>query len=327
MPRIRRPRFGSMQFWPRKRAKKEAARVRSSASSPEAQLLGFAGYKVGMTHAIVSDNRPNSPTKGEPNMCPLTVIECPPLKAISARFYKHSVDGARVVADVLADKLDKELGKVIILPKKVKKKIEEISSYDAIKIIVATQPQLTSIGKKKPQLFEVALGGKKDKQLAYAKNILGKEIQLTDIFSGGQQIDIHSLTTGKGYQGPVKRFGIGLRHHKSEKGRRGPGTLGGWVGQAHFMYRVAHAGQMGYQLRTEHNKQIMKIEDNVKAVNPKGGFINYGVVKNPCLLVKGGIIGPKKRLIRFTVARRPNKYIQKEAAPITYLSLASKQGV
>ena len=80
MPTTRKPRKGSMQFWPRKRAKKQTARVRSWASSKEIKPLGFAGYKAGMTHAIVIDNRQKSLTKGEKISTPVTVIECPVIK-------------------------------------------------------------------------------------------------------------------------------------------------------------------------------------------------------------------------------------------------------
>jgi len=82
------PRSGSMQFWPRKRAKKETPRVRSWAKSDEPSILGFAGYKAGMTHILFTDNRPNSKTKGEEVSFPVTVIECPPIKIASIRLYK-----------------------------------------------------------------------------------------------------------------------------------------------------------------------------------------------------------------------------------------------
>jgi len=44
-------------------------------------------------------------------------------------------------------------------------------------------------------------------------------------------VDSKTFTKGKGFQGPVKRFGISLRSHKSEKVIRGPGSLGPWKGQ------------------------------------------------------------------------------------------------
>ncbi len=319
MPKTRRPRFGSLQFYPRKRAKKEIARVRSWANLSEPKLLGFAGYKVGMTHAMITDNRKHSMTKGETIFCPITILECPPLKAVSIRFYKKTPDGLKAVSDVFADNLDKELERKIILPRKKKTKIEDIKDFDDITLIVQTQPKLTSIGKKKPELFEVAIGGKKEEKLKYAKEILGKEINVKDIFKEGQQVDIHAVTKGKGIQGPVKRFGISLKSHKSEKNRRNPGSLGPWCGQINIMWRVAHAGQTGYFQRTEYNKWLIKIDEKLE--NPKGGFIKYGLVKNPCVLLKGSIPGPRKRLIRFNFPIRPNKKIPSEPPVIKSLNL------
>ena len=91
------------------------------------------------------------------------------------------------------------------------------------------------------------------------------------------------------------------------------------------MYRVAHAGQMGYHQRTEYNKWILKISSNPEELKMKGGFIHYGNVKNSYILIKGSLPGPKKRLIRFNKALRPNKKIPNEAPSIEYVSLESKQ--
>jgi len=339
MPTTRRPRKGSMQFWPRKKAKRQTARVRSWATSNETKPLGFAGYKAGMTHAMVIDNRAKSLTKGEKISTPITIIECPAVKAAAIRFYKKDYKGLKVISEIFADKLDKELSKKISIPKKAKNKIEDMSEtqgvsehaqkssisdikdYDDIRLLVYTQPKLTGIGKKKPELFEIAIGGKKEEKLNYAKEKLGKEIKIDEIFKEGEQVDIHAVTKGKGFQGPVKRFGIGLRSHKSEKTKRGPGTLGGWKAQGHFMYRVAHAGQTGYHLRTEYNKQILKISSKLEEVKTKAGFSHYGFVKNQFVLLRGSIAGPAKRLIRFNVATRPNKHMTKDAPEIKYIRL------
>lgn len=326
MPKTKSPRHGSLQFWPRKRAKKETARVRSWAKVQEAKLLGFAGYKVGMTHIFYTDNISHSLTKGQDISCPVTVIECPPLKTVSIKFYKKTTHGLALSGEIFADKLDKELVRKITMPKKIKKKIEDIKEYDDIRLLVATQPKLTGIGKKKPELFEVAIGGKKEEKLKYIQEKLGRDIYVHEILSGGQQIDIHGVTKGKGFQGPVKRFGIGLQSHKTEKTRRGPGSLGPWCGQGHVMWKVAHAGKMGYHLRTEYNKLILKIGNNKEEINQNGGFIKYGLVKNPYILLKGSTIGPIKRLLRFNFAIRPNKQVQQEAPSISYISLTSKQG-
>lgn len=311
-----------MQFWPRVRARYVYARVRNWPTSKESKLLGFAGYKVGMTHLLINDNRANSLTKGTEVSYPTTIIECPPLKTASIRFYKNTQDGAKLAAEIFADSLDRELERKITIPKK---KGKEIYDFDFLRLLCYTQPKLTSIGKKRPEIFEVAIGGNKEQQISYAKEKLGKEISVNEVFKEGQQLDVHSLTKGKGFQGPMKRFGIQLRHHKSEKSRRNPGTLGPWKAQGHVMWRTAHAGKMGYNLRTEYNKQVLKIGNKIDEINAKGGFVNYGFVKNSYILLKGSIAGHQKRLIRFTEAIRSKKIIE-EAPQITYTSTESKQG-
>ncbi len=325
MPTTRKPRAGSLQFWPRKRAKKETARVRSYKKSKENKLLGFPGYKVGMTHVLYVDNRKTSLTKGNQISCPVTVIECPNIKIASIRFYKNSPStyGIRLIGEVFADKLDKELSRKIKINKS-KKKVDDFKDFDEIRVNIYTQPKLTGIGKKKPELFELRIGGNKEDQLKYAKENLGKEISVSDIFKPGQQIDAHSVTKGKGYQGVVKRYGVGLRSHKSEKSRRE--SVKSSEGIAKIKFTAPMAGRMGYHLRTEFNKWIIKIADNAKEINPKGGFINYGIVKNNYILIKGSIPGPKKRLIILTDPMRSNKLIPSNAPDITHISLDSKQG-
>jgi large subunit ribosomal protein L3 len=318
------PRHGSMQFWPRVKAKRPQARIKSWNDSFQG-VLGFAGYKVGMTHLMITDNKATSKTKGTDIACPATIIECPPLKVASVRFYKNNIYGTQPLSQINAEKLDKELAKRISLPKKPAKKFEDIKEYDDITIVVYTQPKLTIIGKKKPELFEMGLGGKLEDKVKLAKELLGKEISIDEVFKGGEQVDIHAITKGKGFQGPVKRFGITLRSHKSEKSVRNPGSLGGWKAQGHVMYRIAHAGQMGYHQRTEYNKHLLKIGTDAKEVQEKGGFLRYGIIKNKYVLVKGSLPGSKKRLIKFSHSIRPNKLIPKEAPSIPLINTDSKQ--
>ena len=59
MPTKRWPRRGSLQYWPRKRAKSPVARVKAWANVKDPILLGFAGYKAGMTHVMAVDNTKN----------------------------------------------------------------------------------------------------------------------------------------------------------------------------------------------------------------------------------------------------------------------------
>lgn len=311
-----------MQFWPRVTSRYIYSRIRNWPTCKEAKPLGFAGYKVGMTHLLITDNRPHSLTKGTEIFCPATIVECPPLKTAAIRFYKNTQNGLKLNDQLFSDILDKELQRKITT---IKKKKEETREFDLIRLLCYTQPKLTGIGKKKPEIFEIGIGGNKEQQLAYAKEKLGKEINVSEAFKEGQLLDIHSLTKGKGFQGPVRRFGVQLRHHKSEKSRRNPGSLGAWNAQGHIMWRVAHAGKTGNYLRTEYNKQLIKIGSNSNEINVKGGFLNYGIVKNTHILVKGSVAGAQKRLIRLTDAIRPKQYLT-EAPPIVYVSTESKQG-
>lgn len=323
MPRIRTPRQGSMQYWPRKRAADIVARVRTWTQAKEAKLLGFAGYKVGMTHVLAVDNRPTSISKGEEVQFPVTVVECPPLKVISVLLYKSDAYGSHCVGQINAEKFDKEVSRKMNLPKKPSKKPDE-REISEVRILVHTQPKLTGIGKKTVEVFELGIGGKPEEKLAFAKSLLGKEVKVSDVFSEGQLVDSVSVTKGKGLQGPVKRFGLALRSHKSEKTKRGPGSLGPWHGFRG--YRSPHQGQMGFQQRMEFNKQILRISDDVKKINPKGGFVRYGVIKNQYLLVKGSIGGPHKRLVTFTAPRRAfSVKLPKEAPTLAYVSTSSKQ--
>jgi large subunit ribosomal protein L3 len=321
MGKSHRPRRGSMQYWPRKRAKRAYARVKTFAHFKEAKLAGFCGYKVGMTHLLITDNKSTSMTKGQNIFCPVTIIECPPIKTASILFYKKTTNGLQLASAFMASNLDKELKRKTILPKKTKKKIEDFKpeEFDDIAVLVYTQPKLTTIGKKKPELFRLALGGSIQEKFEWAKTNLGKDIQISDILKEGQSVDAHAITKGKGFQGPVKRFGVAIRQHKSEKTKRGPGNLGAWHPH-HGNFTVAHAGQMGYHQRTEYNKWLIKIGKNPEEINSKSGFKRYGLVKNNYVLIKGSISGPAKRLIILINPIRPNKKIPSQAPAISYVS-------
>ncbi|MDP2750065.1 MAG: 50S ribosomal protein L3 [Nanoarchaeota archaeon] len=334
MGKAHKPRCGSLMVWPRKRARRSYARLRHQSIKAlhhkDAKPIGFGGYKAGMTHVMLVENRAKSPSKGQVVSYPVTVIECPPLKVMSIRAYKRDNCGMRVSTEILSDKIGKDAARKIDIPKKVDtaKKVQEIEAklgeYGDIKVIVHTQPRLIGF-KKKPDVFELALGGNIKDKFAWAKEHLGKEITVEQILSAGQQVDAHGITKGKGFQGPVARFGVALRHHKSEKARRNPGNLGAWTPK-HVGYEVAHAGQMGYHQRTDYNKQLLKISSKPEEINPQGGFLRYGMVKNSCLLVKGSVPGPLKRMIILTVSIRPDKLMPKDAPTVEHINTDSKQG-
>jgi large subunit ribosomal protein L3 len=230
-----------------------------------------------------------------------------------------------VSSEVFADKVEKELGRKLNIPKKTGRKIDDFKAedYADIRILVYTQPKLAGVGKKMPEVFEMGIGGKMQDRLAYAKNVLGRELRVGDFAKEGSVVDVHSVTKGKGVQGPVRRFGVSLRSHKSEKAVRNPGNVGPWTGPA--SWRVAHAGKTGFNQRTEYNKWVVRIGDDPKDVSPKGGFTHYGAMKTQYMLIKGSLPGPSRRLVIMSDARRASKGISKEAPSIVYIDVEAKK--
>ncbi|MDR3291638.1 MAG: 50S ribosomal protein L3 [Methanobrevibacter sp.] len=336
MTRHHQPRKGSVAYSPRKRSAKETPRIKSWPKNDQPKLLGFAGYKVGMTHLMIVDNEKNSPTEGMEISTAATVLEVPPIVIMGVRAYEKDTKEFKVITEVIADDLDETLSRKISLPKSYNKseaitKIRDALDYTAeIKILVHTNPKLTSLPKKKPEIFESGIGGKTiEEKLNTAIELLGKEIRATDVFSEGQFVDSIAVTKGKGFQGPVKRFGVRIQYGKAARSSKGRhvGSIGPWS-PSRTMWTVAQAGQMGYHKRTEFNKKILKIGDvsQVNEVNPDGGFIKYGLLKNDFILVKGSLPGPSKRLVILREAIRYNGKLN-EAPQINYISTKSKQGV
>ena len=327
MTKRHKPRAGSLAFVPRKRAKRETPRIHSWPSGKG--ILGFAGYKAGMTHILAIDDRKNSPTSGMEIFIPVTVVDMPPMFVAGIRAYSNGYSGQETFTDILCEKPSTDLKKKLKIPKKIdtkkergdiKKNIDKISD---IRLIVHTQPKQTSLSKKVPDMMELALSGDINEKLEFAEKHLGSEIKVRDVFNENQIVDVTSVTKGKGFQGVIKRKGTRKQPRKSSKKRRHLGTGGAWH-PVRKLWREPQSGQLGYHTRTEYNKAIIKIGNNGSDVTPAGGFLHYGLIKGDYILLSGSIPGPAKRLIRFTYPRRPYKEVQFR---VSYISKESKQGV
>jgi large subunit ribosomal protein L3 len=105
----------------------------------------------------------------------------------------------------------------------------------------------------------MGVSGKDNKtKYEYLKGIIGKEIKISDVFQNGQLIDVSGITRGKGIEGPITRFGVKRKQHKSRKSVRALGTLGP-ISPAVVMYSVPRQGQRGFHQRTEYNKIILLV--------------------------------------------------------------------
>ena len=195
-----------------------------------------------------------------------------------------------------------------------------------VRLIVSTQPALVkSVSSKTPEIMEVALaGGDNASKLDWAEERLGGAITLDDVYETGQEIDVVGVTKGKGWQGAIKRWGIKLLSHKNSKRRRQGGNMGDF-GTGYVRKTIRQAGQVGYHNRTELNKRILRVSNPEESdITPAGGFLNYGEVTNPYMIIQGSLPGPSKRILRFRDAIRPRP--AKPEVDITYVSTSSKQG-
>ncbi len=298
-------RHGSLQFYPRVRAKEFLPSVNwnSILLKKEPGLLGFVGYKVGMMSAYVKDNTANSLTKGKRIIVPVTILECPTIKILSIRFYKNK----KITGEVMNKVSDKELKRMIKLPKNIHKKIEDFreGEYDDIRLVVYSEVKKTGI-KKTPDIVEIGVAGELSQKLEFAKNNFFKEISVKDFIKEGI-VDVRGVTKGKGLQGTVKRFGLTLKGHKSEKGQRTLGSGGPWH-PSRVDFTQPRAGQMGFFTRVVYNNKIIFIgSSNEKDINPSSGFNRFGKIKSDYILLQGSVQGPQKRQLLITMPLRPTK--------------------
>ncbi|MFX0068218.1 MAG: 50S ribosomal protein L3 [Promethearchaeota archaeon] len=333
MPRKHRPKSGSLAYLPRGRAARHVGRVRNwPEHDGEPTILGFAGYKAGMTHVILVDERPESPYYGHELIRAVTVLDSPPLTVCGIKGYKRTQYGLKTLGEVWAPELSSDLKRTLPVPKEydsdgaLEKLSENLNGFAEIRAIMHTQPRLAAVPTKRPAVFENMIGGGTiQDRFEYIKNLLGKEVKIRDILKEGNYVDVIAITKGKGFQGPVKRWGIKILPRKSRKTKRGVGAIGPWH-PARVMYSVPRAGQMGYHQRVEVNKRILKIGEDGKEISPAGGFLQYGIIKGPYVIIEGTLPGPVKRLIRLRYPIRTPTEVAEKPPEISIVSTSSKQG-
>jgi len=307
------PRHGSLAFRPRARASSIVPAIKTwpQIVSDKPTLLGFAAFKAGMIHVITVDDREKTPNYGKPMFNAATVLASTEALICGFRAYCKKQGVLYVLSEAYTEKLPKDLArKVRIKPKpfndvvkKFEKYLDEIVLFTAFMYI---SPKDVGLSQKKPILFEVEVGGGDIKsQFEYLKSIVGKKLKISDIFKPGMHIDVSAVSKGKGFEGPVTRFGVKRKQHKSRKSVRAIGVLGPWH-PATVTYTVPRAGQMGYHRRTEYNKRIILMSNSKdKQITPKGGFPHFGVVNGDYIVLKGSIPGPAKRAVKLRLPIRP----------------------
>ena len=119
-----------------------------------------------------------------------------------------------------------------MIKSKNKQDLPEYSEKDFKKIkevyaLIAVIPKNAGLEQKKPYVFEISVsGGNIKKQFEFVKELLGKEVKINQVFESGLAVDTAAITKGKGWEGPITRWGVKKKQHKSRKSVREVGSLG-----------------------------------------------------------------------------------------------------
>ncbi|MCL4383789.1 MAG: 50S ribosomal protein L3 [Candidatus Marsarchaeota archaeon] len=308
---------GSLQYWPRKRARKRLPRIRSyNNHGSENCFSNIIGYKVGMRQLTLIDDSQSSSKGLEVNKA-CTFVEIPKLEVYGLRFYKKDniTNYSNTYQEIHNQAIcqnNLNMKKIKINETKINEFKQKLNEFSDISALLVAYPGTISIGQHKVVKFEAKIVGKNIQQkFDFAANFFGKEIKASDIFKNGEFIDVTSISKGKGWQGAIKRHGVSRLNHKATQKTRHVGVLGSF-GIGRVLYSVPHSGQLGFNYRTEYSKRILKIAND--KIETNSGFLNYGNIKNEYIIIEGSIPGPVKRLVRIRKTMR-NKNMREIKEP------------
>jgi len=364
--KFERPRHGSLGFLPRKRARRHRGKIKAypkDDQSKQPHLTAYMGYKAGMTHILRDVDKPGSKAHKKEVVEAVTVLETPPLRVVGVVGYVETAQGLRALTTVWAEHLNDEVkrrfyknwykSKKKAFSRYVKKyadgqkditaELDRIKQYcQVVRVIAHTQIRKVKIQQKRAHMCEIQVnGGSVEDKVAYATGLFEKEVPVDAVFAKDEMIDVIGVSKGRGYDGVITRWGCTRLPRKSHRGLRKVACIGAWH-PAKVQWTVPRAGQNGYHHRTEMNKKIYKIgksinevENNAttefdlteKSINPVGGWPHYGLVREDYLILKGCVIGPKKRVITLRKALFEQTFRNaQEEVTLKFIDTSSKFG-
>lgn len=358
------PRHGSLGFRPRKRSAHNRGKVKSFPKDDKTKpphLTAFMGFKAGMTHVVRDVDRPMSKLLHKKEILEtVTILETPPMVVVGIVGYTETPHGLRSRVTVWANHLSEEVRRRFY-KNWYKSKRKAFTKYAArmaadkgdmerqlarikkmcsvVRVLAHTQPRLVPTGQKKAHLMEIQVnGGSVAEKVNFAVKLFEKPVPVSAVFQMDECIDTIGITRGKGFSGVIKRFGVRHLPRKTHKGLRKVACIGAWH-PARVSWTVARAGQLGYHHRTEMNKKIYRLgvgaarngmtdfDLTSKPITPLGGFPHYGVVNNDFVMLKGCVMGPKKRVITLRKAIfPPMDRGALEKINLKFIDTASKMG-
>mmetsp|Transcript_11715 Transcript_11715/g.14780 ORF Transcript_11715/g.14780 Transcript_11715/m.14780 type:complete len:391 (+) Transcript_11715:42-1214(+) len=360
------PRHGSLGFLPKKRTKRHSGRIRSfphdNDKSAPPHLTAFRGYKAGMTHIVRGVDRPGALMHKREVVDAVSIVETPPMVAVGIVGYVETPSGLRTLTTVFAEHLSDEFkrrcyknwykSKKKAYSKYSKKYEDGAKDIDhelnrikkfctVVRVIAHTQVSKLNLRIKKAHIMEIQVNGGADAaaKVDFAKGLFEKEITVDSVFAKDENIDVLGVTKGHGFEGVTTRWGVSRLPRKTHRGLRKVACIGSWH-PARVSTTVARAGQNGYFHRTELNKKVYRIgkkEDTAscktpsdlteKGITPMGGFPHYGEVNEDWIMLKGAIVGVKKRplIMRKSMMNHSSRK-HLEAIDIKFIDTSSKLG-
>jgi large subunit ribosomal protein L3e len=263
------------------------------------------------------------------------------------RFYKNWYASKKKAFTKYAKKWADAKAKEGELPATIARDLARIKKYcSVVRVIAHTQPQKTPLVQKKANIMEIQVnGGNAAAKVDFAVGLFEKSFNIDTVFSVNDHIDCIGVSRGHGYEGVTTRWGTKRLPRKTHKGLRKVACIGSWH-PARVSFAVARGGQDGYFHRTEMNKKVFKIgksilrdgkkvRDNAtteydatpKAITPLGGFPHYGEVRQDYIMLKGGVVGCRKRAITLRKSLVPQTSRNAvEEVSIKFIDTASKFG-
>jgi large subunit ribosomal protein L3e len=198
----------------------------------------------------------------------------------------------------------------------IDREIARIKKYaTVVRVIAHTQIRKVKVSQKKAHMMEIQVnGGSIEQKTDFSVSLFEKNVPIDTVFTESDMIDVIGVTKGKGFEGVTTRWGTRKLPRKTHKGLRKVACIGAWH-PSRVMWTVPRAGQHGYHHRTEANKKIYKMAKGskseggkdgnattdfdltVKNITPLGGFPHYGEVTEDYIMLKGAVVGPKKRAL------------------------------
>ncbi|KAG9331138.1 hypothetical protein JZ751_019958 [Albula glossodonta] len=287
-------------------------------------LTAFLGYKAGMTHTLREVHRTGMKISKREEVEAVTIVETPPLIVVGVVGYIETIRGLRPLKTIFAEHISDEC-KRRFLRNWYKSKKKAFSKYCKKWQDESGKKQLEkdfAAMKKYCSIIRVIVHS----QVDWARERLEQPVPVSAVFSQDETIDIIGVTKGHGMKGVTSRWHTKKLPRKTHKGLRKVACIGAWH-PARVGYTIARAGQKGYHHRTELNKKIYRIGKGVHVQDGKGGFPHYGDVNNDFVMLKGCVIGPKKRVLtlRKSLLTHTSRKA-KEAIELKFIDTTSKFG-